>query len=841
MSNKKSIKFDNLLPKDNLSLEGEARFDAFKYAIEDPKIRNIGITGNYGSGKSTFLQSAIKTMEIEDKCLNVSLASFTFLGDDTNNTTQQTKEGTDDAGGKKTNNQQELKNDNLFVNLSKEQLRNIEISILHQLIYKKSMKELPNSRLPRITGYTDNNARTIFLEVISFIVPLILILEAVFYPVSFFFIKPFFIKFVRIFLFFIGCILIQKPFYKYNIWFYKKLLNISVKKVSFKNAEIELKSYESDSILNQRLDEILYFFEQTEYEYVIFEDLDRFNSNQIFVHLREINKIINENNQIRRNVKFIYAVRDQMFKDEERVKFFDFIIPVIPYTNVLNSGAFLCEISKQEDKKELFSDMNDQFFRQIGLFINDMRLLKNIINEYILFKEKSSSKDNKKLFSLIVYKNLFPIDFAMMQKRTGYIADIFNCKKKFTEKKISEINSEIESTLHNIEDCKQEYIANLKELRILYLSYYCNQKGPSSITVRDIIKQSDDDNFDLIFSSKLIHYSMNYSTAFDSEYFNGLRLDNKTYEQRKTSVEDNEKKQILVLMNKVEMLRKKTSDIKHISFNMLYTNYKEDINTVLKENSINYDDPKFSFIRLGLIDEQYLEYITIFHNGDLSQADNDYIMSVYAEKPLSYDYEITEVVEIIKKIEGYFIMNNPALFNFYLVNYLAENPDNYQEELKELSKNIMEEPGLLFLKSYIISYPSSPFITYLYDNYENLWDRFLASYTDDFVNEKEFAVSIIRSLGNFGNYQEDSKYTLNKNESFCKYLNENTEVLFGITRADNIEEVFFILQGLDICFTDNIENKVLVDKKEIELRNKNTESNDSQKDIVHNRDNFNNQ
>ena len=46
---------------------------------------------------------------------------------------------------------------------------------------------------------------------------------------------------------------------------------------------------------------------------------------------------------------------------------------------------------------------------------------------------------------------------------------------------------------------------------------------------------------------------------------------------------------------------------------------------------------------------------------------------------------------------------------------------------------------------------------------------------------------------------------------------------------------------LDICFTDNIENKVLVDKKEIELRNKNTESNDSQKDIVHNRDNFNNQ
>ena len=172
MSNNKSIKFDNLLPKDDLNLQGEARFGAFKYAMEDPKIRNVGITGNYGSGKSSFLQ----TMKLEDKCLNVSLASFTFLGDDTSNTTQETKKGSNDTGVKKCDNLHELKNDGLFVNLSKEQLRNIEISILHQLIYKKSMKELPNSRLPRITGYTDNNARTIFLEVISFIVSLVLIM-----------------------------------------------------------------------------------------------------------------------------------------------------------------------------------------------------------------------------------------------------------------------------------------------------------------------------------------------------------------------------------------------------------------------------------------------------------------------------------------------------------------------------------------------------------------------------------------------------------------------------------------------------------------------------------------
>ena len=47
---------------------------------------------------------------------------------------------------------------------------------------------------------------------------------------------------------------------------------------------------------------------------------------------------------------------------------------------------------------------------------------------------------------------------------------------------------------------------------------------------------------------------------------------------------------------------------------------------------------------------------------------------------------------------------------------------------------------------------------------------------------------------------------------------------------------------LDIYFTENIEDKVLVDKKEYdELRNKNVESNDSQKNIAHNQVNNNNQ
>lgn len=43
-------------------------------------------------------------------------------------------------------------------------------------------------------------------------------------------------------------------------------------------------------------------------------------------------------------VIFVYAIRDDMFKDSERTKFFDFIIPVIPIINSTNSSESLLEM-----------------------------------------------------------------------------------------------------------------------------------------------------------------------------------------------------------------------------------------------------------------------------------------------------------------------------------------------------------------------------------------------------------------------------------------------------------------------------------------------------------------
>src|SRR5690606_19588628 len=121
------------------------------------------------------------------------------------------------------------------------------------------------------------------------------------------------------------------------------------------------------SILNHHLDEILYFFSVRPYNVVIIEDLDRFQETEIFTKLREMNLLLNNSQKTKRKeIVFIYAVRDDMFTDKERTKFFDFIIPVIPTINSSNSSAKLLQ------KNERYSfGITDSFIEDISFVIDD--------------------------------------------------------------------------------------------------------------------------------------------------------------------------------------------------------------------------------------------------------------------------------------------------------------------------------------------------------------------------------------------------------------------------------------------------------------------------------------
>ena len=69
-------------------------------------------------------------------------------------------------------------------------------------------------------------------------------------------------------------------------------------------------------------------------------------------------------------------------------------------------------------------------------------------------------------------------------------------------------------------------------------------------------------------------------------------------------------------------------------------------------------------------------------------------------------------------------------------------------------------------------------------------------------------------------------------------INKHDDLKSNKNFANELRKCRFIL---DIIFAENIEDKILVDKKEFdELRNKKVESNDTQKDNAHNQINNNN-
>ena len=235
------------------------------------------------------------------------------------------------------------------------------------------------------------------------------------------------------------------------------LLSNTIKKIIYKgnwskltintmgiNVNMENKDFSTVSYFDNFLSDVIYLFDESDADFVIFEDLDRFNDHSIFEKLREINLMVNQrrNPPKRKKIMFFYVISDEVFSEKnvdstnnientsanienisatEKTKFFDVIIPIIPIVNNTNSFDYLK--SKLLDELEI-TDKNDfeTFLYQASLFIDDLRVLKNMVNEFKVYKEihkENIEIDYKQLFALIIYKTLNSGDFNDLVKSKG--------------------------------------------------------------------------------------------------------------------------------------------------------------------------------------------------------------------------------------------------------------------------------------------------------------------------------------------------------------------------------------------------------------------------------------
>lgn len=224
----------------------------------------------------------------------------------------------------------------------------------------------------------------------------------------------------------------------------------------------------STSYFDEYLDEIVYFFQTSATTVVIFEDLDRFKDPHIFEALRELNLRLNNAEQTgTAPIRFVYAIRDSIFeqldtevevpKDDaedeadnkgsaadrvetrrltstNRTKFFDLVVPMVPFISHRTSR----DLIRQELEAIASEQRPDNTVVDIvGAHLTDMRLIKNICNEYEVFRRRILAAGGleeltpDRLFASIVYKNVYLADYEKIRDGTSRLDTLYRAYRNW--------------------------------------------------------------------------------------------------------------------------------------------------------------------------------------------------------------------------------------------------------------------------------------------------------------------------------------------------------------------------------------------------------------------------
>ena len=585
--------------------------------LEEKDILNIALTGPYGSGKSSILRSLKKDYP-KYKYLSISLATLKSPLDDKKN---------------------EIDIDTMN--------NRIEYSILQQLIYKEKQETLYNSRLKRIYHKSHWAQYALSIAIILYTIALIIVFEPSFLKVDWICNRlnnPVLNKWSDIFalsyIFVATIIFVQKTV--------KSLSNSKLNKLNLKNGEIELKENKEDtSVFNKHMDEIVYFFEVTDYNVVIIEDLDRFDNTDIFLKLREVNQLLNQSNSVGRKVTFIYAVKDDMFFDEERTKFFDYITTVIPIINSSNSADKL----KEELEIKGYSDLNVEVIDSLAFFIDDMRLLKNIVNEYAQYREKLDEKlDQNKLLAMIVYKNYHPKDFADLHKGKGVLYDCLHKKSELLVERNRQIDERINGITKKLQSLEATHAIQEKELRLIYIEGYRRKLSKQNennaflfFVENNFIPLEDIAENETLFNSFISQSSFRYqcfkrhqtNTYYGVRYYYDISEDSCniqfsqiekivnstfTYHERLEALREGEKR----YREQIKILELSRNN--HYATPIQELLLDVDMQTHKIFSELNVSKMLEVFLKEGLINEDYFDNISFFIGKSINKHDHDFIL-----------------------------------------------------------------------------------------------------------------------------------------------------------------------------------------------------------------------
>lgn len=741
---------------------------ALKFAIDNnSEVTNVAITGNYGAGKSSVVES-FEEKRKKTKFIHISLGQYDEIKSSEKN------------------------------GLDKREINTIEGKIINQLLHQIDPNKIRKSIFKTLDAESQINPLNITLYL-----SLTILLSLYLFNISswselvhnFCWLswttKPIISLLVLITLF----ILIV-----YGIYFLLKLQKDFgfIKKLSLKaekvETDIEIFSNESSrvSYFDRYLDDVLYLFKQSEADVIVFEDIERFNDSRIFEKLKELNIVINRKRKICGESKlvFFYLVKDDLFESQERTKFFDFIIPVVPVVTASNSHDILKKLLTEMRE---YTRLDKTFLFNISLYLDDMRLINNICNEYLTYKETLSKLplEREKIFSMVVYKNIFPKDFSLLQRNQGYLYELLNSEEIALKNLREELNNKKNALERKIENAEEEHLNDEVEL---YGTILKIPSGRKIIKVNGKFEKDFSTRYDyikeLIAGDSEIYSFDSYHDAEYNQYKRNEDIDSlfpsrNTPEFQERLKNTKNKKIIEKLREEIKKINDELGELDSYRLSDVYQyakdidDFKSDFTEEIRKN------PQFSIIsfliRNAYIDESYQDYLNYFYENTITVEEKEYLRNVISGRQNKYNISLKNFDEIFNYLElkNYKSSNvlNYDLFRFLL--YANEHNEKlklifHQDNILEFLLDFYNELFRLDVenKSFFSERDIRVFlIKWLHHNSE-LFNEYIRQKHSNLVDKR-----LILSLMNLVDLYDCTKET---KEQISKYLEMTQEVFLNI-------------------------------------------------------------
>lgn len=728
--NMEGISFNRLTSNKNIDLEREnpSFKQALDFAIHDDELKNVAITGNYGSGKSSLLDS-YEAKYSNKKFLHISLADY--------------KENNFSESGEKLNVRQ--------INVIEGKIINQLLHQIHPKHVKKSIfKTLSDTSIWKLLALTFYVV--VFFILISYFLKLSFLKSLVNNSEIFVEPVPTIVSWLFLLVVSFGFFITAKYIIENKL---VKSLTIGGKNVS---SEIDIFSDQSMrvSYFDRYLDDVLYLLNESRADVIVFEDIDRFENNTIFAKIKELNVLVNNKRKIAKKsskLMFLYLIRDDLFISKERTKFFDFIIPVLPVITSSNSSDKLTTTLKEMGIK---SGLADDFLFRISLYIDDMRLLNNICNEFYsyqleLIHDKTGEKnaldlDLEKIFAMIVYKNIFPKDFSELQNNQGFLYSLFNEKEIRRNKKFEKIDRE-KLQLEN--ELKKIQIEHIQDEIELYGTIFKIPNGRKVVSVNGKFQDEFASYHDFI-SEMLVEDNniKSYEDFYDAHQDTRTRKENQNsifpekdspeFKERLETVRSrNNSKE---LQQKIDALNQKRILVEKQLIADIYTNQEiHEFAKSSKDFSVIEKNQQFDIIYFLLknsyIDETYADYLTYFYGNVLTKNDKEFLRNISSGRSAGFDFRLVNISNVYHHLQLKDFRNEEVL-NFDLVEYMLKNLE-FQSREENLSAILLQEDNLDFLVELTKKLYDSKSEKYNLEQFGQLMEFWLSTNPQRFIDYME--------------------------------------------------------------------------------------------------------